>query len=147
MTSFAIFVILACSFFPVCWSSPHYFNSGPPEDGLDWIDNTVVPEPSTVGSHWVYTPSRKAPLYAESYKQKLMKQQLRQTKTEGDLRLPNDVLPYRYGIQLLPFIEEGNFTIDGSIMIFVNCVRATRNITMNSANIVIDQNSIRVKET
>lgn len=59
-------------------------------------------------------------------------------------RLPGDILPYEYTIQLLPFIEEGNFTTHGHIEIFVDCVIETKNITINSAEITIKQNSVSV---
>ena len=122
------------------------YNPGPPEDGLDWIDNSLVPGPSKIGGRLIYTPTRKDPLLVQSYKQKLKRAQVVKSaeKVGEDLRLPKDVLPYRYSIQLLPFIEEGNFTTDGYIMIFVNCTQATRNISMNSFNIAFYENSITV---
>ena len=59
-------------------------------------------------------------------------------------RLPQDIFPVSYNIQLLPFIEEGNFTTDGYIEMNVMCMEATINITFNSYEITIDQSSISV---
>ncbi len=66
-------------------------------------------------------------------------------KANEDLRLPGDILPYMYYIRLLPFIEEGNFTTHGYIEIFIDCVANTKNISMNSADITIIENSITVQ--
>ncbi|EFX67144.1 hypothetical protein DAPPUDRAFT_203795 [Daphnia pulex] len=65
-------------------------------------------------------------------------------KVNEDLRLPGDVLPSDYTIRLLPFIEEGNFTTDGHIDIFVDCVRDTNSISMNAADITFKKLSIAV---
>jgi len=77
-------------------------SQGPPEDGLDWIDNTLVPEPSAEGARWWYAPSRKAPFFAEKYKKEIKRNFF---KVGDDLRLPKDVLPYIYSIRLLPWIN------------------------------------------
>jgi hypothetical protein len=63
---------------------------------------------------------------------------------EGDMRLPKNVLPYSYDIKMIPIIEEGNFTTLGYIEILVDCLENTSNISMNSADISIDQYSILV---
>lgn len=144
-----LLVLVASSayfFFPVgsTYLTP---NSGPLEDGLDWIDNTLVPEPGEEGASRWYAPSRKAHLFADNHKRKLRNQLMRSfTKAdEENLRLPTNVLPYRYSIQLIPFLEEGNFTTDGNVLIFVDCLRATDSITLNSAAIDIDRSSITVR--
>jgi aminopeptidase N len=67
-------------------------------------------------------------------------------KVNEDLRLPGDILPSIYVIKLLPFIEEGNFTTDGEIDIFVDCVRDTNNISMNAADITFKILSITVNK-
>ena len=56
---------------------------------------------------------------------------------EGDMRLPRDVLPVSYNIQLLPIIEENNFTTYGLVEIVVNCIDYTSSVTLNSANITV----------
>ena len=133
MKGYVPFLVVVCLVIPV-WSS---FSGGPPEDGLDWIDNQRVPEPYEEGSSPWYTPSRRAHFYAEKYKRKLENQLKSAIKADDDLRLPTNVLPYRYSIQLVPFLEEGNFTTDGTMLIFVDCIRSTDNITLNSADITI----------
>ena len=64
---------------------------------------------------------------------------------EGNMRLPKSVLPSSYDIKLFPIIEEGNFTTMGYIEILVDCFEITSNISMNSADIDIDQSSISVR--
>lgn len=63
---------------------------------------------------------------------------------DAEYRLPGDLLPSVYTIRLLPFIEEGNFTTDGYIEIYVDCVNDTKNIVLNSVDIDIHQLSITV---
>ena len=93
---------------------------------------------------WWYAPSRKAPLYQHKY-QGLREQLIRVAAKQGeDMRLPRDVLPDSYNIRLLPFIEVNNFTTDGYIEIFVDCKSATRNISMNAADLTINEASIKV---
>ncbi len=116
---------------------------GPPKDGLDWIDNALVPEPSAEGGRWWYAPSRKAPFFAEKYRKQLKREEMLKID-ENYLRLPTDVLPYIYNIQLLPFLDDDNFTTHGFIEIFVDCFNATQNITMNALELTIDEDSIRV---
>ncbi|XP_046442871.1 aminopeptidase N-like [Daphnia pulex] len=59
-------------------------------------------------------------------------------------RLPGDLLPSVYTLRLLPFIEEGNFTTDGHVTIFVDCVNDTKNIVLNSIDIDIHKATITV---
>lgn len=66
---------------------------------------------------------------------------------EGGMRLPKNILPISYDIQLLPIIEEGNFTTPGFLEILVDCIEATSAISMNSADISIDESSIMVGKT
>ncbi len=54
---------------------------------------------------------------------------------EEDLRLPGDLEPVSYKIQLLPFVEVGKFTTEGNIEIVFNCIESTDNLTLNSAEI------------
>ena len=49
----------------------------------------------------------------------------------SDLRLPGSILPRLYEISLLPHLIEGNFTTEGSVDIFVECVDDTNNITLH----------------
>ena len=59
-------------------------------------------------------------------------------------RLPGDLLPSVYTLRLLPFLEEGNFTTDGHVTIFVACVSDTKNIVLNSIDIDIHRTTITV---
>lgn len=123
-----------------------YRSHGPPEDGLDWIDNTIVPEPSVPGGSWWYTPSRKAHLYAGKYRSLIEYAKTKSVVAQEDHRLPNNLVPTVYSIRLLPFLEEGNFTTDGFIQIFVNCTKSTRDIVLNAAELVIKEDSIQVSD-
>jgi hypothetical protein len=114
------------------------------EDGLSLMEPAIVPEPED-GGRWWYTPSRKAHIHSGKSKSRLMQSLMLSNKVNEDLRLPSDVLPSNYTIRLLPFIEEGNFTTDGHIDIFVDCVRDTNNISMNAADITFKNLSITVK--
>ena len=66
------------------------------------------------------------------------------TRQGEEYRLPKTLEPTFYTIQLLPFIEPGNFTTDGHIEISIDCLENTNNITLNSGQIVIDPLSISV---
>ncbi|KAI9561562.1 hypothetical protein GHT06_012521 [Daphnia sinensis] len=112
------------------------------EDGLSLMEPAIVPEPKD-GSRWWYTPSRRAHVHSAKAKSRLM-QKMMSNKVNEDLRLPGDVLPSIYSIRLLPFIEEGNFTTDGHIDIFVDCIRDTNSISMNAADITFKSLSITV---
>jgi hypothetical protein len=59
-------------------------------------------------------------------------------------RLPGDLLPSVYTLRLLPFLEENNFTTDGHVTIFVDCVNDTKNIVLNSIDIDIHLATITV---
>ncbi len=97
------------------------------------------------GGRWWYTPSRKAPLYEHKY-QGIRDQLVRAAARQGeDMRLPTDVLPTSYTIRLLPFIEVGNFTTDGHIEILVECKRNTSSISMNAADLTIDNKTVSVR--
>ena len=95
-------------------------------------------------SRWWHAPSRKAPLYEHKY-QGIRDQLVRAAARQGeDMRLPRDVLPTSYTIQLLPLFEEGNFTTEGYIEIVVECKIPTVNISMNAADLKINITSINV---
>lgn len=61
-----------------------------------------------------------------------------------EFRLTGDLEPVSYNIQLLPFLEEGNFTTHGYIEIIFNCIRSTYNVTLNSKGITFDQSTVTV---
>jgi hypothetical protein len=54
-----------------------------------------------------------------------------------DVRLPRSVVPESYKLRLIPFLEEGNFTFSGEVVIQVNVSRATSNITLHSNELEI----------
>ena len=64
-------------------------------------------------------------------------------KADG-YRLPTNILPVSYKVQLLPFVEEGNFTTDGYVEMTVECIEPTFNIVFHSAEITIDISSVSV---
>ena len=109
------------------------------------IGMTIAELKSAEDSRWWYAPSQKAPLYEHKYQgigDKLARAAARQGE---DMRLPRDVLPSSYIIQLLPLFEEGNFTTQGCIEILVECKNATKNISMNAADLKINSTSIIVR--
>ena len=63
------------------------------------------------------------------------------------MRLPGDIIPITYNVRMLPFVEliaSGNYTTDGYVEIVVECVRATQNISINSAELDIKRSTISV---
>ena len=55
-----------------------------------------------------------------------------QTAKERDIRLPSDIVPLSYNLQLVPFIIPDNFTISGTVSIELACFGDTTNITLHS---------------
>ena len=49
-----------------------------------------------------------------------------------DVRLPKSVVPESYHLRLIPFLQEGNFTFAGEVLIRVNVTQSTYNITLHS---------------
>jgi aminopeptidase N len=114
---------------------------GPDEIELRLLEPAVVPDPVDGVSRWWYTPSQKAHIYRHKYPKNIQAQ----PRQGEDLRLSGDVLPRLYNVRLLPFIEVGNWTTDGYVEIFIDCIRSTVNISMNSLDLTIDQASVTVK--
>lgn len=50
------------------------------------------------------------------------------------MRLSNDLIPKNYNVQLLPILENDNFTNYGKVDITVECVKDTYQILLNAAN-------------
>ena len=115
-------------------------------DDPELMEPTIMPEP-VEGERWWFTPSRKAHHYSHKYQRRIdqMIKEAASGKVGEDIRLPNTLRPTLYNIRLLPFIEPGNFTTDGYIEIFFDCLTATRNISMNSAEITFDRLSVQVR--
>lgn len=123
------------------------------DDETELMEPRIVAEPQD-GSKWWYTPSRKAHIYRHRFN-KALKQLEQQhnpknTNKQGeDMRLPGDIIPISYDVRMLPFvelIESGNYTTEGSVVIVVECIRSTRNISINSAELVIRRGTISVSE-
>lgn len=82
--------------------------------------------------------------WASKYQSRLQ-QSLRAFERQGEnMRLPRSVLPVDYYVRLLPYIEVGKFTTDGYVEIVVNCTVPTVNISMNGAELTINQSTIIV---
>ena len=67
-----------------------------------------------------------------------------EVKPPRNVRLPRHVLPRHYDIKLLPIIEKGNFSILGDIAIDLECKQETDRIILHSADIVVDDTSVKV---
>ena len=113
------------------------------EDGLSLMEPAIVPEPED-GGRWWYAPSRRSQMFSTRSKSQLLKSMRVSSKVGEDLRLPGDILPSIYAVKLLPFIEEGNFTTNGEVDIWVDCIRDTKKISLNAAEITFEILSIKV---
>lgn len=107
------------------------------EEALSW---------GTEDDLW-HAPSRKASNYAYKYQARLQQLKRGLARQGEEMRLPRDVLPETYEIALLPFIEVGNFTTKGHIDIYVKCQNSTRMISMNAADLQINEGSISVRRS
>lgn len=54
-----------------------------------------------------------------------------------DFRLPNDLVPEYYNLQIQPRLVENNFTFRGNVTISVLCVSSTRKITLHAKDLEI----------
>lgn len=104
------------------------------------LEPAIVPDTVDGVSRWWYTPSRKA--YVHRHKYPITNRIL--FKSGENLRLPGNILPRSYNIRLLPFIQVGNWTTDGYVEIFVDCMEPIINLSMNSLDLIIDKASITV---
>ncbi|XP_006812586.1 aminopeptidase N-like [Saccoglossus kowalevskii] len=68
-----------------------------------------------------------------------------------DGRLPMEVKPVNYKIQLTPYLDEDDgskrFQFDGEVTILLHCLQATNTITLHSLNLAIDVGAIRCSST
>ena len=108
----------------------------------EFLEPATVPDPQD-GGLWWYAPSPRAQMFSHKYRRMLQTEQ--HLKANEELRLPLDLIPVIYNIRLLPFIEEGNFTTDGHIDIFIDCIKNTTSININSAEIDVDSLSVTVR--
>ena len=61
-------------------------------------------------------------------------------------RLPGTLRPSSYNIRLTPHLDVDDFITYGSIEILVDCITDTDVIILNSAEVTMDQSSIKVIE-
>lgn len=54
-------------------------------------------------------------------------------------RLPDNVVPVHYDIELIPYIEENNFTFDGESHIIIEIGRATRDLSLHALDLMINE--------
>lgn len=54
-------------------------------------------------------------------------------------RLPDNAVPVHYDIELIPHIEEDNFTFDGKSDIILEIRRATQNLSLHALDLTIDE--------
>ncbi|CAG9772964.1 unnamed protein product [Ceutorhynchus assimilis] len=55
-----------------------------------------------------------------------------------NIRLPEHIKPHSYQINLIPFIQEGNFTFHGEETILINVSKNSNHITLHSDSLLID---------
>lgn len=57
------------------------------------------------------------------------------TQNETKYRLPTNINPQKYVISVMPYLEVGNFTVDGHVKIEADVVQRTKQIVLHSAEI------------
>ncbi|XP_021963123.1 aminopeptidase N isoform X2 [Folsomia candida] len=63
------------------------------------------------------------------------------------VRLPTNVKPLYYKVDLIPYVEEAkNFTIDGKVWIDIECLQATHKVTIHIKNITVVEESVKIYE-
>lgn len=121
-------------------------------DMAEAMEPFIVDDPVD-GRPWWYTPSRKAHIFQHRHRSaiKRLQSEKRAGSRQGeDMRLSGDLVPIEYKIRMLPFVDlisAGNYTIDGYIEISFRCVRATNNVSMNAADLVINTDSVVVSSS
>jgi len=63
-----------------------------------------------------------------------------------DVRLPTHLVPELYTLELVPFIVPDNFTIRGHVEIAMVCMHAADNVTLHSADMVINNDTVSLQE-
>lgn len=59
-------------------------------------------------------------------------------------RLPNNVVPVHYDIELIPYIKEDNFTFDGKSHVIIEISRATRDLSLHALDLTINETATSV---
>ena len=105
--------------------------------------DSIFAEADYQSDEW-WAPSRKASIYSQKY-QSALKMAAKMEEDDDSFRLPGDVVPIDYLLQLTPFIEPGNFTTLGFVAINVECVTDTNFIVLNAADLEINLETILVR--
>ncbi|KAL6262284.1 hypothetical protein P5V15_007378 [Pogonomyrmex californicus] len=61
------------------------------------------------------------------------------SSTMINYRLPDNIVPVHYDVEIIPYIEEGNFTFDGKSRIIIEIHRATRDLSLHVLELTIDE--------
>lgn len=69
-----------------------------------------------------------------------------ENKTFIDMRLPRHLEPVSYGVKLLAFIVEKNFTFNGDVKIIMKAVEPATNITVHVNDMTIHESSVSVQD-
>lgn len=62
-------------------------------------------------------------------------------------RLPTNISPQKYVISVTPYLEVGNFTVDGHVEIEADVVQQTRQIVLHSAEIKVHTVTVTANQT
>jgi len=103
--------------------------------------DSIFAEADYQSDEW-WAPSRKASIYSQKYQSAL--KMASKMEEDDPFRLPGDVVPIDYLLQLTPFIEPGNFTTLGFVAINVECINDTNSIVINAADLEINLETILV---
>ena len=142
----SVSILYCCLLFDrVCLTSSHFRANqhGPPVDGIDWIGISTMFQEHGGISRWRHSSSIRKAHNSNNILIKSLDTKTNEVDAQY-LRLPRDLYPTHYIIEMLPFVEEGNFTTEGYISIDFDCIASTRNVTLHSKGIVIDRSSIKV---
>lgn len=68
----------------------------------------------------------------------------RQAAKYTDWRLPRSLLPRKYQLRLLPYLDNANFTTDGRVEILLECMQETQLLVLHMADITIVKDGLQV---
>lgn len=88
--------------------------------------------PITIPLNNATNPALKEPLFEED----------RNLVNRTNIRLPKTMHPISYGLKLIPFLFEGNFTFEGDVRIKVNVTTNCKNITLHAIGLNIKETKI-----
>ncbi|XP_050540509.1 aminopeptidase N-like [Daktulosphaira vitifoliae] len=65
------------------------------------------------------------------------------SQEEADkFRLPNNMKPLSYRLDIITHLNEGNFRFEGAVEIKITCIESTNTIILHSANLTIDNTGV-----